>query len=96
MRIENAPTLTIERPTPESGTTGAGQSVVARGVWQVHAFSRRGFKDIENTLKAFAGKPVAWDLSEIASLDHIGAQLFWNSWGKRRPERQKRYPRKRR
>ncbi len=93
MRIENAPTLTIERPTPESGTTGAGQSVVARGVWQVHAFSRRGFKDIENTLKAFAGKPVAWDLSEIASLDHIGAQLFWNSWGKRRPEQLKLDPR---
>jgi phospholipid/cholesterol/gamma-HCH transport system permease protein len=93
MWIENAPTLTIERPTPESGTTGAGQSVVARGVWQVHAFSRRGFKDIENTLKAFAGKPVAWDLSEIASLDHIGAQLFWNSWGKRRPEQLKLDPR---
>ena len=84
MRIENAPTLTIEHPD-----AGAGQSVVARGVWQVHAFSRNSFKDIEKTLKSLAGKPVAWDLSEIASLDHIGAQLFWSSWGKRRPEQLK-------
>ena len=84
MRIENAPTLTIEHPD-----AGAGQSVVARGVWQVHAFSRSSFKDIEKTLKSLAGKPVAWDLSEIASLDHIGAQLFWSSWGKRRPEQLK-------
>ena len=55
--------------------------MVARGVWQVHAFSRRGFKDIEKTMKSLAGKPVVWDLSEIASLDHIGAQLFWSAWG---------------
>ena len=93
MRIENAPTLTIEQPNPESRTTAAGQSVVARGVWQVHAFSRHGYKDIEKTLKSLVGKPVAWDLSGIASLDHIGAQLFWNTWGKRRPEQLKLDPR---
>lgn len=86
MRIENAPTLTIE-------PTGAEQSVVARGVWQVHAFTRQGFKDIEKTMKSLAGKQVVWDLSGIASLDHIGAQLFWSSWGKRRPEQLKLDPR---
>ena len=67
--------------------------MVARGVWQVHAFSRRGFKEIKKTLKSLAGKTVAWDLSEIASLDHIGAQMFWTSWGKRRPENLKLDPR---
>jgi phospholipid/cholesterol/gamma-HCH transport system permease protein len=90
MRIENAPTLTIEHPG-----AGAEQSVVARGVWQVHAFSGRGaLKDINKTLKSAAGKPaMAWDLTGIASLDHIGAQLFWNAWGKRRPLQLKLDPR---
>jgi phospholipid/cholesterol/gamma-HCH transport system permease protein len=83
MQIENAPTLTIHSPGP-----GAVQSVVAAGVWQVHALtSGRG------TLKALTGQlatldnspALEWDLSGVASLDHIGAQMFWNAWGKRRP-----------
>ena len=59
MRIENAPTLIIEHPT------GQEQSVVARGVWQVHALARRGaLKSINKTLAGLAGKPsLAWDLS---------------------------------
>jgi len=81
MPIENAPTLTIEHPTAK-----AEQSVVARGVWQVHVLTERGaLKHINKTLGALKGKSLAWDLSQIASLDHIGAQMFWNAWGKRRP-----------
>jgi phospholipid/cholesterol/gamma-HCH transport system permease protein len=82
MRIENAPTLTIEHPK-----AGTEQSVVARGVWQVHALSKRGaIKSINKTLAGLADKPsLAWDLSEVASLDHIGAQMFWSAWGKKRP-----------
>jgi phospholipid/cholesterol/gamma-HCH transport system permease protein len=61
--------------------------VVARGVWQVHALARRGaLKSINKTLQTLSGRALAWDLSEIASLDHIGAQMFWNAWGKRRPD----------
>ena len=82
MPIENAPTLTI------SHTTGdAGQSVVATGIWQVHALAQCGaIKKITATLKALDNKPgLEWDLSTITSLDHIGAQMFWNAWGKKRP-----------
>jgi phospholipid/cholesterol/gamma-HCH transport system permease protein len=90
MRIENAPTLTIEHPS-----AGAEQSVVARGVWQVHALGQRGaLKVINKTLGSLGAKPaLAWDLSEITSLDHIGAQMFWNAWGKRRPQLLKLDPR---
>jgi phospholipid/cholesterol/gamma-HCH transport system permease protein len=41
---------------------------------------------IDATLKALP--PVAtvkWDLTKIAALDHIGAQLLWNAWGKTLP-----------
>jgi phospholipid/cholesterol/gamma-HCH transport system permease protein len=82
MPIENAPTLTINHPD-----AGAVQSVVAGGVWQVHALcQKRGtLKAINKTLASLKGKAFEWDLSGISSLDHIGAQMFWNAWGKQRP-----------
>jgi phospholipid/cholesterol/gamma-HCH transport system permease protein len=90
MPIENAPTLNIEHPD-----AGTEQSVVAHGVWQVHALSERGaLKSINQTLKSLTGNAaLTWDLSDIGSLDHIGAQIFWNAWGKRRPDQLKLDPR---
>jgi phospholipid/cholesterol/gamma-HCH transport system permease protein len=90
MQIENAPTLTIDHPH-----AGAAQSVMASGVWQVHALSKKGaLKAINKTLKALEGDPtLAWDLSGVSSLDHIGAQMFWNAWGKQRPAQLKLDPR---
>jgi phospholipid/cholesterol/gamma-HCH transport system permease protein len=89
MQIENAPTLTIDHPH-----AGAAQSVVASGIWQVHALSKKGaLKAIGTTLKALQGDPsLAWDLSGVSSLDHIGAQMFWNAWGKQRPAQLKLAP----
>jgi len=88
MQIENAPILTIQHADPGSGNAhGGGQSVVASGVWQVHTLSRRGvLKGITRTLAALKHKDTLdWDLSGIERLDHIGAQMFWNAWGKKRP-----------
>lgn len=82
MQIENTPTLTIEH-----AAGGAAQSVMASGVWQVHALSQKGMlKGINRTLLGLKKKvDLAWDLTGVASIDHIGAQLFWNAWGKKRP-----------
>jgi phospholipid/cholesterol/gamma-HCH transport system permease protein len=56
-------------------------------VWQVHALSEKGvLKGVNATLQSLKNQNVAWDLSQVASLDHIGAQMFWNAWGKKRPE----------
>ncbi|MFP5392478.1 MAG: MlaE family ABC transporter permease [Gammaproteobacteria bacterium] len=83
MPIENAPTLTVN-----TAADGAGEAVVATGIWQVHALARCGaIKSITANLKALNDKPALhWDLSQIASLDHIGAQMFWNAWGRKRPQ----------
>lgn len=84
MQLDDAPTLIIDHRDD-----GAMQSVVARGVWQVHALCQKGvLKSINKQLGALKDEPgLAWDLSQIVSLDHIGAQMFWNAWGKRRPDR---------
>jgi phospholipid/cholesterol/gamma-HCH transport system permease protein len=81
MPIENAPTLTIHH-----ADSGGAQSVVAAGIWQVHALAECGtIKSLSATLASLKDKPADWDLSQLTSLDHIGAQMFWNSWGKKRP-----------
>jgi phospholipid/cholesterol/gamma-HCH transport system permease protein len=88
MPIENAPTLTLRHA--DSSKT---EAVVATGVWQVHALADCGsIKTIIKTLASLKGKALEWDLSEIVSLDHIGAQMFWNSWGKQRPDQLKLAP----
>ncbi len=67
---------------------------MAAGIWQVHALADRGaIKTIIKTLASLKDKPgLAWDLSGIISLDHIGAQMFWNCWGKKRPDQLKLAP----
>lgn len=91
MQIESAPTLTFHPPD-----AGAGPFVVATGVWQVHALCRKrgSLKALTRQLASYDNAPeLGWDLSQIERLDHIGAQLFWETWGKRRPARLKLDPR---
>jgi phospholipid/cholesterol/gamma-HCH transport system permease protein len=90
MQIENTPTLTIH---PSAG--GAAQSVMASGVWQVHALSQKGMlKGINRMLAGLKNKSeLEWDLTGVDSIDHIGAQMFWNAWGKKRPPKLQLEPR---
>ncbi|MDB5907415.1 MAG: transporter permease [Massilia sp.] len=88
MPLENAPTLTISHDDSNH------EAVVASGIWQVHALADRGvIKALSKQLAALKGKALAWDLSGVISLDHIGAQMFWNTWGKQRPAELKLAPR---
>ena len=82
MRIENAPTLALNDVQREGG-----QTVIASGLWQVHALAQCGsIKRLNKTLRELGNRSgLSWDLSGITSLDHIGAQMFWNAWGKQRP-----------
>jgi phospholipid/cholesterol/gamma-HCH transport system permease protein len=82
MPIENAPTLTTQ-----PSDAGQAKSAVAGGIWQVHTLSERGvIKGVNATLQALKSQAgLAWDLSQVARMDHIGAQIFWNAWGKKRP-----------
>ncbi|SHH68356.1 ABC transporter permease [Massilia sp. CF038] len=82
MPIENAPTLTIHH-----ADAGGSPAVVASGIWQVHALAQSGaIKSLSASLASLKDQAaVTWDLSQLTSLDHIGAQMFWNAWGKQRP-----------
>ena len=78
-----APTLTFS----SGANSDQGACVSASGAWQVQALAQgRAMKAISALLQPLQGDAgIAWDLTRIDSMDHIGAQLFWNAWGKARP-----------
>jgi len=66
--------------------SGDGASVAAlSGAWDIRALESRGrmLKAKLRLLASDSGRN--WDLSRIQRLDHIGALLIWQAWGKRRP-----------
>lgn len=40
---------------------------------------------LKNLGKAHQQSAMQWDLSQISAMDHIGAQVLWNCWQKKRP-----------
>lgn len=78
LKIE-PPALTVHRQPPAS--------VAVSGAWHVHALAgENAMPVIMSALHGLpSGETLAWDLSNIQTLDHIGAQLLWNAWGKSRP-----------
>lgn len=57
------------------------------GVWRVQTLAVRGCIDgLRAQLEGVRPHEVRWDLSGISRIDHLGAQFFWNLWGKRRPQ----------
>jgi phospholipid/cholesterol/gamma-HCH transport system permease protein len=64
-----------------------GSTALASGIWLVQELALPGvMASLRKRLQALpAGEPVRWDLSGVKALDHIGAQLLWNAWGRKRP-----------
>ncbi|MFT4267159.1 MAG: ABC transporter permease [Xenophilus sp.] len=63
-----------------------------RGRWTALAFSSRRQwealeRQLDDAIRGPAGGAGAWDLRGIEQLDHIGAQLLWNHWGRAWPAR---------
>ena len=83
MITSEPPKLTQVSPASDA----QGMTVALSGCWQVHAFVENNlFKKTSVTLAKFAQQQdIQWDLSQVRALDHIGAQLLWNCWGKKRP-----------
>ena len=55
--------------------------LTARPVWAALTSQLQGLAS------AAAGTAVGWDLRQITSLDHLGAQVLWNHWGRQWPEK---------
>lgn len=73
-------------PRLETSADGGAQARVL-GQWTAAQFARRGRLDeLRKSLSGFDAA-AAWDLRGAEQLDHVGAQLLWDHWGRRRPQR---------
>lgn len=74
-------------PRFEQAPAPQGSSVRLLGEWTAAQFGRPGvFREVVRLMPRDAGRH-AWDLRDAAQLDHLGAQLLWDHWGRRFPER---------
>ncbi|MCJ0765395.1 MlaE family ABC transporter permease [Variovorax terrae] len=63
-----------------------GPWTVLLGRWTAAQLTRpEAWRAVLRDLKAAAG-PGGWDLRAVQRLDHIGAQVLWNHWGRRWPQ----------
>ncbi|RZI77641.1 MAG: ABC transporter permease [Variovorax sp.] len=65
----------------------AGAAVLVSGRWTAMALSRVGVWQRLSGDLASVPADSAWDLRPVDPLDHIGAQVLWNHWGKAWPAR---------
>jgi phospholipid/cholesterol/gamma-HCH transport system permease protein len=78
---DTAPTLTLK-------TTPDGVRAVLDGSWSAPRLAEAvRYEHIRSALAQTAQNPPAvWDLMALNRLDHTGAQLLWNSWGRHWPQ----------
>ena len=66
--------------------TPAGPCAVARGRWTAGQLTVRDvWASVVAALQAVPAGTQGWDLRPVQGLDHLGAQLLWNQWGRAWP-----------
>ena len=69
-------------------TTPEGACAVLRGRWTAaHLAAPAGWERVQSALARgqAEGAACTWDLRALHRLDHTGAQLLWNTWGRHWP-----------
>ena len=80
--------MPLSEPRIDTQQTPQGQRHVVLGAWTAADLTGRATWDTLTALLGSLKKPAAayWDLRQIEQLDHLGAQLLWNHWGRAWPE----------
>jgi phospholipid/cholesterol/gamma-HCH transport system permease protein len=81
--------MTDDTPRLSLQTTPDGPGLVVSGCWTAARLAEpQAWRLIQAGLSApdaAAAKPTHWDLRALERLDHTGAQLLWNAWGRQWP-----------
>jgi phospholipid/cholesterol/gamma-HCH transport system permease protein len=76
----------LPRIVKEASATGV--SLTLYGSWSAASLAQaENWTAVQESLPRHgqAGMEASWDLRQIARLDHTGAQLLWNAWGRAWP-----------
>src|SRR6218665_2507840 len=72
-------------PRIDARGQGEGRTAVLQGRWTAAELAESGrLRQVGQALGALP-PTVGWDLQPIERLDHLGAQLLWNHWGRQWP-----------
>ena len=78
------------RPRFRRRTSPQGNAVALFGRWTAAQFARGAvWRALDRNFSGLAGaddSSLQWDLTGTQALDHVGAQLLWNHWGRRWPD----------
>ncbi|AYQ27559.1 MULTISPECIES: ABC transporter permease [unclassified Polaromonas] len=88
----------MEDATPriEQQDTPQGRLYVVRGAWTAADLTgEEVWQALTAQLKGLPDTAAAWDLESVHKLDHLGAQVLWNHWGRKWPEQIKAEPNQR-
>lgn len=86
MQQASAPAV-LDPQIRQAPAADGAPAVLLSGAWDIRALESRA-RSLTSQLKQLASEPGRhWDLSRVQRLDHIGALLLWQAWGKRRPAR---------
>ena len=79
--------MPLSAPRIDTQQPAQGLLHLVLGAWTAADLTRKPAWDaLTAQLKALDNKPDAlWDLRQIDQLDHLGAQLLWNHWGRAWP-----------
>ena len=84
MQQPSAPAV-LEPEVRQARAADGATAAALSGAWDIRALESRA-RLLKSQLRQLAADPGRhWDLSRIQRLDHIGALLIWQAWGKRRP-----------
>ncbi|WP_431098943.1 MlaE family ABC transporter permease [Polaromonas aquatica] len=81
----------MEESTPriEQQDTPQGRLLVVRGAWTAADLTAQdiwqGLTAQLQALRSDTAKSTAWNLEQLEKLDHLGAQVLWNHWGRNWP-----------
>jgi phospholipid/cholesterol/gamma-HCH transport system permease protein len=86
MQQASAPAV-LDPEVKQARAAHGAPAAALSGAWDIRALESRA-RLLKSQLQQFSADPgMHWDLSRIQRLDHIGALLIWQAWGKRRPAR---------
>lgn len=84
----------VSESTPhiESQDTPEGACYLVLGPWTASELTARPVWDalsahLQSLGAEASGQSVLWDLRQIEQLDHLGAQVLWDHWGRQWPEK---------
>jgi phospholipid/cholesterol/gamma-HCH transport system permease protein len=77
--------MLMEDSTPriEQQDTPQGRLLVVQGAWTAAGLTGEAvWEGLTAQLKGLGDAPGGWSLEKIGKLDHLGAQVLWNHWGR--------------